>query len=799
MAFIGKNFDTSSGVMAVMAYDWSAASDSVQGISLLEGDEDGGRSEKIDESQLISTNSVERPLLDESVVTSSLHYRRFQPVVKKRGFLSFGSKSNKNKNLDRHPLLSFDDARDEVEVHDDRRHGVEDKDSEERNCRGALNKTPMEIMHANILAASSSQKLTEDRQGIAVYDLSTIDNPTNTCHEYEKTSHGRVIDEIPLLKKDTKKPSRVERKNIVSFPQHQHKTRKVPLEKITKNSKTTIKSDNILPFVKFSESQESPSTFPDDNKTTKRTKRRPTYPRHRVTPATISLSDLRSRLNAKSNLYEELDQILQGNEGAPMTSPATESVDEPAPAHIVDAASPEHPIMQDPVTTLRPPIGLALTPFNEEDDEDSDIETVVSSSIQIDVSSTVPYLPGDRKSKYLLRPPLNDPDNEAIVDDDKSACHSSMFGDLESQPSLGSRNAVLVESPLKVLAETPNPQPNDIDTNVSSTIFGGIADEDETRQTTTVFGGIETGETEDNQASTLFGDIDKQSKVSLLDQKAPIISVAALKEEHPLLAARSESSEGDWVSFGDFHHPDGDIVRPPTPPTTHKVEESTKVVLDISAANVDIANSLVQMNSGDISELTDYDFPDVSKASHPIDPSTKERLTTADIIRHHKERQLAKAKAREQRRQKLKEANPLPSPAPVEGMKERLAPPPPPASSPTKGDSHLLQRPTSTPFQNKTDGGTSPSTPPSALRRSSFGTGNQNTSVAAANTPNGSRTSDESVSTENRKVLHHEAKEEEFADPTATSMTSNGDTDYDEEGEDADPLSKLQCLTRISI
>ena len=534
-----------------------------------------------------------------------------------------------------------------------------------------------------------------------------------------------------------------------------------------------------------------------------------TYLRRRLTPEFTSISDLQARFHSKSHLHQELDQLVNARSVA-----STYSI---------------------PGATLRDPHGATVSPFVEADDEDSEIQSDVSSAIEITDSAA-----RTQKLFHYLRSANKLSQLNPLTDQQVRKTDSCPFADFESQHSIG-KTRILVDGVLTMenVGKSDETGMNKGDRQASlskmapsSTVCDGSEEHekdsivfcDSSDRHDRLSEGIETPDERPNPSSTRVGELD-ESRTKGVNHFAtsimvdglvnPVTSVVA-NGNMELLAARSneeEENEG-WVSFGGFNEPPkANVIAPdernkPAHQSRIKekakapllsIETGSKVIIDLSGTNSNFHELIVHMNSGDVSELTDFDFPDVSKASHPVDQDTQQRLTTSDIIRLSRNRLIEK--------KRLKHGNQEQPHLQEEGC---VVPPKAKVAVP-KADfpPGLFNRPSSTPFQNKAqDGSISGMTiaPRSVLRRSSFCGSNQSDALPYAVRGTTDSTRESQVAIDNTLSAPPSSKGKKGKKDTpmvmadASSMNPVGPTGVSsDEEDDDDPLSRLQCLTRIAI
>jgi len=533
----------------------------------------------------------------------------------------------------------------------------------------------------------------------------------------------------------------------------------------------------------------------------------PHYLRRRVTPEEVSLRDLQARLRSSCQLHDELDQLVRGE--APTK---TRSL---------------------PVSQLRdnPP---SVKPLTDDNDEDSEIKSDVSSAIEITDSSArsqkfMFYLHSDHKSLNLTM-------QGQVLQEDVSCSDLETFDLLADRTASMDRTTVKeVESSSVVSRIEAEDQTNQTYITQSSTIFGGIEDNESTlltrdhvgqekeTQSTTVFGSLEASKSGLISSSTIFGDLD-ESEVDQTNGLEASLPPAVRLDEH-LLGGESndEEEKEDWVSFGGFQEEEATVTAKGeltmrtvhTQPSDQAQKEdsdqpqeedvenkepvadtatgSSKIILDVSGIDTDLKSSIVQMDSDDVSELTDFDFPEISKASHPVDKETQKKLTACDIIQLSRHGCTARKGHNAHEEQPYRGLQGLRS----SSMETDTATKPMPPSG-------LFQRPTSTPFQNKLHDGSIP--PRSALKRTSHYGNNQIDTLRLVSTIKlqdigNSTTPTDAVVEFTPQEMSSKETSKALTEPPKLTVSRFGPTRFpsEEDESDDDPLSHLQCLTRIVI
>jgi hypothetical protein len=797
----------------------------------------GGRDETAgDDVKSISAHSADKLL--RNAVTSSVHARQLDPSAR-RAVLPLSMEQRQPEESLRRP--AFLDLRDNVDpqlgVVDPR---AEDYPAPHRKGVDQLSnttfgaaltsdiqaypkmRTPIDIMRGNLLAAKMKRDNMHAKSEKPTYELTDFEDD---CSVSESPAFGPFLgsvhqEDLLVNFKDrrtstTSKPvgQKIHRKILSAFSTRDNPHRKkpaiyqVPHLNQKKDGKTrmrhmktshgSVKENETGPFVN---ADAPPKARPQHSSA------QSTYPRRRVTPAAISLNDLQARLYARCGLHEELDQM-------------------------VNAKSED---------SHGDPLGVPSSPLD--DDEDSEIQSDVSSAIEISNSSA-----RSQKLLYYLRNHNNQSSHlttrskpEQIKDD---SSQSSMLVDLECKHSNDDAKRIVLEGLANEAAEG-------IDDAVMTD--SEVAEHDDrynSNQRPTILGRIEAGKIRYGkgvQSTTSVGGFlasegtqlhksPREETNGLGSMRGGLEGAGAhgsmVKFDEDLLGARLDQEEDneDWVSFGAFVVAPVERFLAPgfvgkeassaqrTTPSPSDVPEGKslavdaatapacagrKVIIDVSGVETDMKESIIQIGSSDVSELTDFDFPDVSRASHPVDKETHEKLTTCDIIRLNRERLLAehtKKKAKRQERSHTARASKESAGVAMGGPHEGL-----------------FQRPSSTPFQNKQqqqEGSISgPVMPPrSALKRSSFCGPNHQVDISRFTTTKGKMERSPAVAVCDGSFSTHMSKtkcsgnDEGLTMMETASMNQVGprtvlsDDDEDDDDDEGDPLSRLRCLNRISI
>ena len=649
-----------------------------------------------------------------------------------------------------------------------------------------INKTPTEIMRGNLVNCQLSQNSLKAKQATGSCDLQPRGSMNSS--PADGTPSAKFQDQVSLFSFKAAYPlhahkpavRHLHRKIVSAFfkSNYDPKKKQSVWQEKTEHEKSLgqpILSRSVACHGIFQESHprdavpaDMPSMASVDNGI------KSTYLRRRLTPEVMSLSDLQARFHSKCHLHQELDQLVKARLVA-----STHSV---------------------PVATLRDPIGAPLSPFVEDDDEDSEIQSDVSSAIEITDSSArsqklFHYLRSANKSLILsnLQVQKNDSchfaDVESIVDrsDEAGILDGSEGEEKDSFVARGSKlRHDITRGCTETLAEGSNPLP----------ILLGEFDESQTKEV--------------NHCATSI----------IVDGLVKTVTPEEAPSTMDLLGAipNEDEENEDWVSFGAFHETPmanamaHDGCNDPAPcklANESRSEEKTKVpllsnqtdmnvIIDLSGVSTDFKESIVYINSGDASELTDYDFPDVSKASHPVDQETQQRLTTSDIIRLSRNRLIEK--------KRLRQVNRAQPHLQEEGLQYVDSPKSKADVSKADAPPSLFNRPSSTPFQNKAQDGSIPGitmAPRSVLRRSSFCGSNQSDTLPFATRGKTDSTRENQIvidSPLSAPPISQGKKDAPVVLTDASSMNPVGPTcvSSDEEDDD-DPLSRLQCLTRLAI
>jgi len=534
-----------------------------------------------------------------------------------------------------------------------------------------------------------------------------------------------------------------------------------------------------------------------------------TFLRRRLTPEFTSIRDLQARFHSKSHLHQELDQLVKARSVA-----STHSI---------------------PGATIRDPHGATLSPFVEADDEDSEIQSDVSSAIEITDSSA-----RSQKLFHYLRSANKLSQLSPRTDLQVHKTDSCPFAGFESQHSVDN-TTILVDGVVTMenvdLSDETGMNIADRQASLprmapSSTVLDGRKEHekdsivfcDSSDRHNRLLDDIETPEEAPNPSSTRLGELGESQMKEVNHCATSIIVDGLVNPVTPMVATGNvehvrsndeEENEG-WVSFGGFYETPmanataTDESNKPAPrkpahqsrskeeakPPLLPIETGSKVIIDLSGTNSEFNELIVHMNSGDVSELTDFDFPDVSKASHPVDQDTQQRLTTSDIIRLSRKRLIEKRRSKHENLEQPRV------------QEEGYVDPPKTKSGVPKADSPpgLFTRPSSTPFQNKAQDGSITGitlAPRSVLRRSSFCGSNQSDTLpfAVRGTTDSTRETQVAiVSPLSAPPISKGKKDTPVVMADASSMNPVAPTGVSsDEEDDDDPLSRLQCLTRIAI